>query len=55
MIVHMRSLVGSFHDFAEVEGELFDLGIVVLPEVGEELGVSGGHEVDGHSLPSEAA
>jgi hypothetical protein len=31
------------------------LGIVELPEVGQELGVAGGHEVDCHSLAAETA
>ena len=45
----------SIIDFGQVHGELFDLSIVVLSEVDQELGVSGSHEVDGHSLSSESS
>ena len=55
MIVHMRSFIDSFHDLAEVKWQFLDLGIVVLSEVGQELSVSGGDEVDSDSLSSEPA
>lgn len=54
MIVHMKSMGDSFHDLAEVKREFLDLGIVVLSEVGQELSISGGDEVDSHSLSSES-
>ena len=45
----------SFHDFGDIEGEFFDLGVIVLAQIGKELRVSRGDEVDGDSLATEAA
>lgn len=45
----------SIVNFREVEGKFFNLGVVELSQVGQELGVSGGHEVNGHSFSSESA
>ena len=39
----------------EVQRQFLNLGVVEGPQVGQELGVPGGGEVDGHSLPSEPA
>ena len=44
---------GSIIYFREVQGELLDLGVVELPQVGQELGVSSCHEVDSYSFSSE--
>lgn len=44
----------SLHKFRDIERELLDLGIVVLPEVGQELRIARGDEVDSNPLPSEA-
>jgi hypothetical protein len=45
--------MSSLHDLGEIEGQFLNLGIVELSQVGEELRVAGGDEVDGHSLASE--
>lgn len=45
----------SVIDLGEIHGEFFDLSVVELAEVGQELGITGGHEVDGDSLAAETA
>ena len=51
----MIDIQRSLHDFGEVEGEFLDLGIIKLAQVGQEVSVSGGDEVDGDSFAAEAS
>lgn len=45
----------SVIDLGEIHGEFFDLGVVELSEVSQELGISSSNEVDGNSLSAETS